>query len=283
MDNNVNFTPVFIIGVAHSGTTILQRILSRHPNTTWFSQYSLRSGEIPGRISFPLSQTIDKTLRQITTPTWEKRFSALDHIIPTPNEPQEIFSSLIPGAEEDRRFFTEADAPTIDSARIQQTLREFSKTYGKSHLVAKWPPLTNAVRLLRSIFPQAYFVHIIRDGRAIALSFRPKDNESGDVSEKVMRIADYWRNTVNHIHEAKDFLGNSLYEITYEQLCADLHNESAHIAQFVGLAESANMLSNIPESLSVTNQKRFDHATEQEMNALNNVLEKELKRYSYTL
>ena len=49
------FSPTFILGAAHSGTTILYRMLALHPEVLWFSQFSLRSGEIAGRWSLPFN------------------------------------------------------------------------------------------------------------------------------------------------------------------------------------------------------------------------------------
>ena len=38
---------IFVVGVEHSGTTILYRMLARHPDLAWLSHYSMRDGKNP--------------------------------------------------------------------------------------------------------------------------------------------------------------------------------------------------------------------------------------------
>jgi hypothetical protein len=58
-------SPVFVFGAAHSGTTILYRMLAYHPGLTWLSQFSLRAGEIPGRRRAPGANRVDLVLRSV--------------------------------------------------------------------------------------------------------------------------------------------------------------------------------------------------------------------------
>ena len=61
-------SPVFVFGVDHSGTTILYRMLAYHPDLTWFSQFSLRRGEIPGRRRRPIADGSILMLRVLRAP-----------------------------------------------------------------------------------------------------------------------------------------------------------------------------------------------------------------------
>ena len=90
------FSPTFILGAAHSGTTILYRMFALHPEVLWFSQFSLRSGEIAGRWSLPFNDPIDSALRQFTRHDWQKVSSRrLQWIVPTPSEVRNVWKDLL--------------------------------------------------------------------------------------------------------------------------------------------------------------------------------------------
>jgi hypothetical protein len=52
--------PIFILGAGHSGTTILYKMLSMHPDVAWFSQFSQRDGNVRGRFSIPCPNRMPK-------------------------------------------------------------------------------------------------------------------------------------------------------------------------------------------------------------------------------
>jgi hypothetical protein len=52
--------PVYMYGAAHSGTTILYKMLALHPGATWFSQYSQRDGSVSGRRRWLLAHPLDR-------------------------------------------------------------------------------------------------------------------------------------------------------------------------------------------------------------------------------
>ena len=58
---------IFVVGVEHSGTTILYRMLARHPDLAWLSHYSMRDGEIPNRCRVPFF-LVDQSIRSQSVP-----------------------------------------------------------------------------------------------------------------------------------------------------------------------------------------------------------------------
>ena len=95
--------PIFIIGVEHSGTTILYRMLARHPDLAWLSQYSMRGGEVPSRMRVPFYSLINRVGTRALGTKWRKDFGLLTTILPNPYEGLETWDlSLLPNS---RKYF----------------------------------------------------------------------------------------------------------------------------------------------------------------------------------
>ena len=69
-ERGINCRPVYVLGVAHSGTSILRKMLAYHPEATWFSQYSLRDGSVEGRRRVPFAHAADRALRCFVRYDW---------------------------------------------------------------------------------------------------------------------------------------------------------------------------------------------------------------------
>jgi len=101
--------PIFILGAAHSGTTILYNMIGYHPDVTWFSRYNRpwirwdapQDGYLNGLsrigrgiVTWTLSET-DRALRKLPYP-WQKGDSLIRRAIPEPIEAGRIWQRLIP-------------------------------------------------------------------------------------------------------------------------------------------------------------------------------------------
>ena len=120
------FSPTFILGAAHSGTTILYRMFALHPEVLWFSQFSLRSGEIAGRWSLPFNDPIDSALRQFTRHDWQKVSSRrLQWIVPTPSEVRNVWKDLLDrsGTTDERAAYVRWCVRDFCARRGRRTLR----------------------------------------------------------------------------------------------------------------------------------------------------------------
>src|SRR4029453_16254041 len=118
-------SPIFVVGVAHSGTTILHRMLPSHPALPWFSQFSLRSGEIRGRSRIPGAGLMDRRLRSIPH-RWQKQKPRFRRppLTPRPGETRTIWADLI---NHGREFASveELDEPapsSVDPKRANATI-----------------------------------------------------------------------------------------------------------------------------------------------------------------
>jgi hypothetical protein len=133
---------------------------------------------------------------------------------------------------------------------------------GKGQVGSKNPDYLRHLPTLRRLWPQAKFVHIIRDGRDVCLSasarWRGKPEFRGFpffLYEKPDRIFDDWKEdpvitcglwwewTVRLGREFGATLpANMYYEMRYEQLVANPRQESEDLCEFLGIPFSESML-----------------------------------------
>ena len=98
---------------------------------------------------------------------------------------------------------------------IARLFREHAKSQGKQYWGDKYPGYTQDVRRLAELFPNAFFVHIVRDPRAVALSWErtrwgPKTAPSA---------ATAWARRVEHARVAmQDLSAERSIAVLYEDL-----------------------------------------------------------------
>jgi hypothetical protein len=120
------------------------------------------------------------------------------------------------------------------------------------YLVAKEPLDVGAAAVL---FPTARFIHVIRDGRAVALSMRRAaetwDPTMGPGLPMSFR-AEAWRRQVEAIRAHRDELGGRYLEIRYEEMTADINAAIRRLFDFAGIPHDGPLVSRISESTQLT-------------------------------
>jgi LPS sulfotransferase NodH len=165
-------------------------------------------------------------------------------------EPHEIWEQAGHGENESHRLTAAHATPEI-CTRLRGW---FGERRGAATLVLdKTPRNTLRVPFLRAVFPEAKFIHLVRDGRDVACSLMP--GIGGDVwhhlkppawrelfaqHHGIERCALTWRDTLQLA--LADLRGVPHRQVRYEDLLAQPHATLAATWQFLGLPPAAAAL-----------------------------------------
>jgi hypothetical protein len=132
-----------------------------------------------------------------------------------------------------------ASPPSMPDA-IRTVFALYASRRGKSRYGDKTPDYTFSLPFLARQFPEARFIHVIRDGRDVALALR-------DVSwmrqKEVIECALYWLTRVQAAERAGRWLGSHRYqEVRYEELVRDPKATLQRICEFLNLPFADSML-----------------------------------------
>jgi len=121
---------------------------------------------------------------------------------------------------------------------IRRVFKLYALERGKTRYGDKTPVYVLHIGLLGSLFPEARFVHIIRDGRDVTRSFL-----DGGWADRIEDAALYWRLQVTRGRKAGRRLGPDRYhEVRYEDLVAEPGATLETICAFLGMAFDPAML-----------------------------------------
>jgi len=140
--------------------------------------------------------------------------------------------------------------PTTYTSLVSKIYDLYGSARGKTLVGDKTPDYVRTIETLHVLWPQARFVHLIRDGRDVALSMmewpkvRPKPGDFATwLEDRVSTAALWWELNVRLGRQAGRRLGPDLYhEIRYESLVCCPREESAAICKFLGVSYDDAML-----------------------------------------
>lgn len=162
--------PIFLIGCPRSGTTIVAEVLAAHQDLAWFSNWMDRFPRLPV-LAF-LSRLCDLPLvggrLRGAKPQQDVILGSINRYLPRPEEAWSLWESCCTA-----KFSSDMlrdTKPTADqSLNVRRLVSRTLLYQGKRRFLTK---LTGPPRIeyLQAIFPDARFVHVIRDGRAVVSS-----------------------------------------------------------------------------------------------------------------
>lgn len=269
-------TPIFVVGAAHSGTTIIYNMLAMHRDVAWFSQYSQRHGTIPNRFALPFYALINRKLRTLCAHDWRKRYgsSIRDYVIPKPMERSKIWDYIIAPMTGDQ------PSPEEFIRRMQVIFMRECKDWGTTNLLVKCLALNRYIELLHLAYPHAKFFHIVRDGRAVAFSLREKLVRKGESTTDGLReAAKYWVEVLNSVSQSKGSL--HLLDVKYEDFCMNVHDTLREMLQFANLNLQRFPFERCPQTLEITNSKWLKAASQEELDLLIDLEKEHLIKYGY--
>ena len=211
-------TPVFIGGCGRSGTTLLGSVLGAHSDC----------------LCVPESPFKTDILRFFDPATTDSR-------------------RLLAAILETRRFKLWG----LDSAALARSLGETIQSYpqGLMWLVAKYgesvgkqsprvwidhtPANVRSAVTLSELFPQAKFIHIVRDGRGVAASILPLDWGPNTIDG----AAEWWTESVAYGLAAESWGGSQrIVRVRYEDLVLNFEATVKSLCTFLDLDYQSSML-----------------------------------------
>jgi hypothetical protein len=204
----------FVVGVARSGTTLLRLQLDAHPQLA-----------IPPETSFG---TVAAKAATIDGPR-----SLLDAIMEL-----EAWHDL-PLDEREALELIGRARPWSVAGGLRAIYRELAVREGKPRWGDKTPGHVGCMPAIAELLPEAHFIHIIRDGRAVAASVRNVPFAPGDGS--IEAIADDWRDQILAGRSAGAALPH-YHELRYERLVDEPEHALREVCEFVDLEFDASML-----------------------------------------
>ena len=204
--------PFFVIGAHRSGTTMLRYMLSSHPRLYLPPESEFIPAFFGRSPTGPLNRSeSQRILRKIFRLRFVGEWSGA---------PPDI-DYLVPEGEE------------LTPARLLHVLYA---AYAEQHGAARWgdktPTYTCHIDLLHRIFPKARFIHLIRDGRDVALSVL--DTWGHRTHVDLVFAARTW---VRRVTQARRSIGrlepDSSLELRYDDLVVDPEKQLRRVCRFL--------------------------------------------------
>jgi hypothetical protein len=130
----------------------------------------------------------------------------------------------------------------LDSFSVPEAIRTFyrlcARRFGKLRWGDKTPPYRSCMVGIQQLLPEAHFIHIIRDGRDTALSYKGLWFGPGDDIEVQAR---FWVEQVNLARRQSTELRRYM-EVSYERLVEDPGGSLESICNFLDLPFDPQML-----------------------------------------
>lgn len=213
--------PLFVLGVRRSGTTLLRLILDRSsgiaiPDESHFvPQLAHRHGAPVDRDRF-----LEDLRRLRTLPRWDL----------SPDEVAPLVRSGMTTGEAIGAIFT-----------------AYAAKHGKPRWGDKTPAYMRHLPLLERLFPDAIFVHLMRDGRDVALSLLALGEgvvgRTGANPESAPGAALQWATEISDARALGRRAGSPRYlEVRYEELVAEPSAVVESVCTFAGIAFDPAML-----------------------------------------
>ncbi len=147
--------------------------------------------------------------------------------------------------------------PTSFADTIRELYSLAAAQRGKPRYADKTPMHVLHLRRLGRLFPEARFVHVVRDGRDVALSYRSVGWGPTTVEDAAMR----WRRSVLRGRRDGERLGPDRYrEVRYEDLVTDPERVLRELCAFLDLEWDDGVLHHHERAAEVIAATRFPGA-----------------------
>ena len=292
--------PLFVIGTGRCGLSPVMDLLTAHEDLAWPSQYNRR---FPGR----------PVVSRLSRLTDHRPFAShrLGWKLPVHDEAYPFWQSLFNGFAEPDRDLYAADVTPFVAERMRTGVAGILRYQRKSRFVAEYSGWSR-IGFMREVFPDAQFIHVIRDGRAVVNSFlhvgwwRGYEGvhrwqfglPSAEEQELLARYGDsfaaraaiHWRRLVRSIVSSSAFLDEDTYRVVrYEDLVSDPVGTTLDALTWAGLPLGRPGLERRLEAVPIfdANANTFripswrENLSPEQIAMIDEILGDELRRFGY--
>jgi hypothetical protein len=247
--------PVFLVGPARSGTSLLYKVLCLHPETAYISNWVAK---YPSMTRLAMLNRLARSMPEVRRRVWfgtdsnayvygGGRRPLRDRLFPMPVEGEPVYAAC--GVPRDHEL--EAEGMWHEGRALRRSVSSIQAASGGSVFINKRIANNLRISFLAAAFPEARFVALVRDGRAVALSLSKVDwwPEShvwwydGTPAEWAERGGDPWelcaRNWVEELGAMDRGLAavpeNQVMRLSYESFVDEPLDAVAQVAAFAGL------------------------------------------------
>jgi len=295
--------PIFVVGAPRSGTTVIFNTFAARPDLAWFTQHLNRlpgwpSVTVLARLADAVPQARKSIIRSDSARNWREKARI------GPVEGYAIWERYA-----GRRFVYESlvgERPTAEQrAELRALVGKLVRYQGKDRFATK---ITGPARIgfLADVFPDARFVNVIRDGRAVARSLMRVDFWAGTWRERsvawggVLGEADLdrwrelgepplglaalqWQELVRGAREeARRYVPDRYAEVRYEDFVADPHATIDEMTSFCELPKAPEPHEFLRARVEIRDMNRGSAAaSESERELLDELIGAELAALGY--
>jgi len=293
--------PIFVIGTGRCGLTPLMHLISYHQDLAWLSQYNNQ---------FPNQMFLSYLSRIVEWPIFSSSLK-YNLFVPRHIEAFDFWDPLFLGFREPFRDLNKNDVSPSVKNKFINAINNIMYYQGKKEFISEYSGWSR-IGFINAIFPEARFIHIVRDGRAVANSYInvkywrgwggvykwrwgvPK-NSYMEILNKynhsfLALAAIEWKTLVNNITSEGESLSNDRYfTIKYEDMVKNPVKVANDCIDFMGLDKCCKKFKKHLSTVKIidANNSKFrieawkDSLSNNQINMLNDILNKELEYFSY--
>ena len=265
--------PIFIVGAPCSGTNIFYRTFAKHPELAWISNIT----------------------KKIPSSLWLTRCIMLFRNDHRPTEANNVWQKF---AINDDESLDREDVTAAARKYFHTVLHNNLQIFNKPRFVNKCPGNSVRIEFLKEVFPDAIFIHILRDGRAAAYSIlRARQRHSGEYWSirppgwrdllnlpMVDACALQWKMTVEAILQSANKLPSEQFmEVKYEEFVARPAEIFRQVGERCGLVWQDDLLQAITGGMDNRNFKWQTEMQDSDRKTLNGLLGNFLKQLGYSV
>ncbi|MDD4974737.1 MAG: sulfotransferase [Bacteriovorax sp.] len=256
--------PIFIVGLPRSGTSMLYNLLCAHEKAAYITN-SINA--CPESIC-----TIEWLRKKFNFNASGERFLAdsINTDFGSPSEPALLWGKWM-GRDVDSLYWEEKRLACFSSEKIQEIytdVRRILFTFGglknnDKRFICKYPVMQTELRMVQDLFPDAHFIHIVRDSRPAANSllklYHLTNNQIKKIkhpwvtyivpyprvktlqgyidqfgADDIRTTANVWQDSIELVHQTAPDLKNFI-EVRYEDILTNPSLELKRLFDFCEL------------------------------------------------